>query len=363
MAKRTVRLKDIAAATGFSANTVSLALRGSDRIPEPTRERILAAARRLNYLPNQVAQSLVSRETKTIGLILTSILNPILTLAARSIERELAARGYSLMLSATENEFDKEVEALNVFRSRQVDGMLIYAANHQKLDHIRPLREARYPIVLLVAPPGAAIDVVSVDDRRGAEIAVAHLVGLGHRRVAFIDAASALGNREKYEGYEAALRRGGIAIDPQRIVDSRGHGATEGYKATGELMRAKPRPTGLFASNDLLAIGALRWCQDHGVRVPEDLAIVGHDDIQASDFVAVPLTTVHYDADEVSRLAVARLLTLINATDHLPPPEVTLIEPQLVIRQSCGASVRRAPARAGDGTRSRAPISAEPRSR
>jgi LacI family transcriptional regulator, galactose operon repressor len=339
MTKRTIRLKDIAAATGFSANTVSLALRGSDRLPEQTRERILAAARRLNYLPNQVAQSLVSRQTKTIGLILTSILNPILTQAARSIEREVAARGYSLMLSATENDLAKEVDALNVFRSRQVDGMLIYAANHSNLDHIRPLREAGYPIVLLVAQSDAAIDVVSVDDRRGAEIAADHLVALGHRRVGFIDAASSLGNREKYDGYTSALRRGGIDLDPALIVDPRGHGATEGYRVLDELMRARPRPTALFASNDLLAIGALRWCRDHGVRVPDDLAIVGHDDIQAADFVAVPLTTVRYDAGEVSRLAVRRLLALISAADHLPAPDVTLIEPELVVRRSCGAAL------------------------
>ena len=137
MARRPIRLKDIAAVTGVTANTVSLALRGSTRIPEETRERIVAAARKLNYLPNQVAQSLVSRETKTVGLILTSIVNPILTQAARAIERELAARGYSLMLSASENDIAKETEALNVFRSRQVDGMLIYAASHGTLDHIR----------------------------------------------------------------------------------------------------------------------------------------------------------------------------------------------------------------------------------
>src|SRR5438876_10982705 len=141
MVKTPARLKDIALATGFSANTVSLALRESKRLPKETRDLILAAARRLNYLPNHVAKSLVSRETKTVGLILTDIMNPTLTLAARSIERELSARGYSLMLSASDNILAKETEALNVFRSRRVDGMLIYAANHRKLDHIRPLRD------------------------------------------------------------------------------------------------------------------------------------------------------------------------------------------------------------------------------
>src|SRR4249920_3007919 len=178
MARTPARLKDIALATGFSANTVSLALRESRRIPKETRDLILAAAQQLNYLPNHVAKSLVSRETKTIGLILTDIMNPTLTLAARSIEHELAAQGYSLMLAASDNVLDKEVAALDVFRSRQVDGILVYPAAHRQLDRIRPLRDAGYPVVLLVADPDAGIDVVGIDDRRGAYKAVKHLIGL-----------------------------------------------------------------------------------------------------------------------------------------------------------------------------------------
>lgn len=338
MPKSPVRLKEIAVATGFSANTVSLALRASPRIPKETRDKILAAAERLNYLPNQVAQSLVSRETKTIGLILTDIMNPTIALAARSIERELANRGYSLMLAASDNIAEKEVAILNVFRSRQVDGILIYPTSHRRLDHIRPLREAAYPVVLLVADPDAGLDVVCIDDRRGAFKATSHLVSLGHRAVAFLDAARPLGNSEKYDGYAAALAAGGIAVDPDLVVDARGHAATEGFHAAGRAMSRAPRPTALFASNDSLAIGALRWCRVNGVRVPEDLAIVGYDDIEASAFVDVPLTTIHYAADIVSNLAVARLLALIGAPDHPPASEVRLIEPDLIIRQSCGAN-------------------------
>jgi LacI family transcriptional regulator len=337
MARTPARLKDIALATGFSANTVSLALRESRRIPKDTRDLILAAAQQLNYLPNHVAKSLVSRETKTIGLILTDIMNPTLTLAARSIERELAARGYSLMLAASDNILDKEVAALDVFRSRQVDGILVYPTAHRQLDRIRPLRDSGYPVVLLVADPDAGIDVVGIDDRRGAYKAVSHLIGLGHRAVAFLDPARALGNGEKYDGYAGALRDAGIAIDQRLVVDPHGHRATEGYRALGELMDRGKRPTALFASNDSLGIGALRWCSDHQVGVPADLAIVGYDDIEASAYIDVPLTTVHYAADIVSDLAVKRLLALITAPDHLPEPEVTLIEPQLVIRASCGA--------------------------
>ena len=351
MARQPARLKDIAAATGFSANTVSLALRGSERIPAETRERILAAARKLNYLPNQVAQSLVSRETKTVGLILTSIVNPILTQTARAIERALAVRGYSLMLSATENDIAKEIEALKVFRSRQVDGMLIYAANHQMLDHIRPLGKAGYPIVLLVDDPARQLDVVAVDDRRGAEIATDHLVALGHQRIVFLDAGHPLGNVEKLEGYRRSLATGGISFDQRLVIDPHGHSAMEGYQAfTALLAEAKPLPTAVLASNDLLAFGALRACRDHGVTVPGDLALVGFDDIEASDYAPVPLTTVHYAADELSEAAVERLLQLINAPDRLPPAKQLFLEPKLVVRDSCGAKSARSRRRSA-GTR------------
>jgi len=339
MARQPTRLKDIAAVTGVTANTVSLALRGSPRIPQDTRDRIVAAARKLNYLPNQVAQSLVSRETKTVGLILTSIVNPILTQAARAIERELAARGYSLMLAASENDVAKETEALDVFRSRQVDGMLIYAASHGALDHIQPLRRAGYPIVLLVDDPTRRLDVVSVDDRRGAEIATDHLVGLGHSRIAFLDAGSLLGNFEKLDGYRKGLDKGGIGFDPRLVIDPGGHSAAQAHAAAAAfLARPGARPTALLASNDLLAFGALRACRDLGVSVPGDLALVGFDDIEASDYAPVPLTTVHYGADELSKAAVDRLLELINAPGRLPRPKQAFIEPTLVVRESCGQS-------------------------
>lgn len=338
MSRRPARLVDIARATGFSANTVSLALRESRRIPKETRDLILATARELNYLPNHVAKSLVSRQTKTIGLILTDIMNPTLTLAARSIERELAARGYSLMLAASDNVLDKEVAVLDVFRSRRVDGMLIYPTTHRQLDRIRPLRDGGYPIVLLVADPDAGIDVVGIDDRRGAHKAVKHLIGLGHRDIAFLDSARAHGNTEKYDGYASALAGAGIALDPRQIIDPRGHQATEGYRAFAELMSRRKKASAVFAANDSLAIGALRWCRDNAVRVPGDLALVGYDDIEASAYVEVPLTTVHYAADVVADLGVKRLLTLIDAPDHLPEPAVTLIDPELVVRASCGAA-------------------------
>src|SRR5690606_16972859 len=158
MGRSIVRLKVIADKTGFSTNTVSLALRESPRIPEQTRVVIRQAAAELNYLPNQIAKSLVSRETKTIGLVLTDITNPVLTRVAQTIELALAERGYGTLFATSNNTLSEEISAIELFRARQVDGMLIYPTSHRRLDHLRPLRRANHPIVLLVGDPDAGID-------------------------------------------------------------------------------------------------------------------------------------------------------------------------------------------------------------
>jgi LacI family transcriptional regulator len=331
--KPPTRLKDIAEATGYSANTVSLALRGSPRIPQETRDRIRSAARKLNYLPNTIAQALVSRETKTIGLVLTDIMNPTLTFVAQCIERDLSKRGYSMMLAASDNDPAKEVSALEVFRSRQVDGILIYPTNHEEIDHIRAVRDAGYPVLVLADIPFAGIDVVAIDDRNGAYKAVRHLVSCGHKRIAMLDAAQLLGNTEKHDGAMRALAEAGLPADSLIIVDPKGHTATNGYHAISKAMKEKSPPTAMFATTDSLAIGALHWCRENGVDVPGDLAIVGYDNTEAAEFAPVPMTSINYAADDVSRHAVDRLLSLMGQAT-LPAPLVTLIDPEIVVRKS-----------------------------
>jgi LacI family transcriptional regulator len=334
MAKRPVRLKDVALATGFSANTVSLALRQSRRIPDETRRLILDAAARLNYTPNAVARALVSRRTRTVGLVLTDITNPTLTLTARCLERELAERGYSMMLAASDNDPLKEVKAIETFRERQVDGFLIYPVSHRRLDHIRRLRGEGHPVLLLVADPDAGLDAVTVDDRAGAEAATRHLIERGHRRIGFIDPAHRLGNAEKLDGFLAAHRAAELEPDMALVIDPGGHAARQGHRAMPQLMSRRPAPTALFCSNDSIAIGALSWCRENGLRVPFDLMIAGYDNTEAGAFAGVPLTTVDYASDRVSRLAVERLLALVDREGGLPEPSVLRIEPALIERRS-----------------------------
>jgi LacI family transcriptional regulator len=338
MGKSIVRLKDIADRTGFSVNTVSLALRQSPRIPEETSLRIREAAEALNYLPNHVAKSLVSRETKTIGLVLTDITNPTLTHVAQAIELALAERGYSTLFATSNNDLAEEKRVIEMFRSRQVDGMLIYPCSHRELDHIRKLRKSNYPVVLLVGDPDAGIDAVCVDERRGAYRAVRHLVDIGHRRIGIIDSANPLGNREKRDGYMQALGESGIVYEEAFSADPQGHSVVRGYWAMDRLMSAPNRTTAVFAANDSLAVGALRWTQKNGLRVPQDVAIIGFDNIEFAEHAATPISSVNYEIEMVTELAVERLLLLIASGDQLPEPRVTMIDPDLIVRESTASA-------------------------
>lgn len=335
MGRPIVRLRDIADRTGFSVNTVSLALRGSPRIPEDTRMMIRLAAEALNYLPNHIAKSLVSRETKTIGLVLTSMTNPILTHVAQAIELRLAGQGYSTLFATSNNDPAEEKKVIEVFRSRQVDGMLIYPRAHRELDHIRRLREAGYPVVLLVGDADAGVDTVCMDQQRGSWKATQHLIALGHRRIGLIDGGGMRGNFEKRDGYRQALTDAGIGVDEAFEVTPREHSLAAGHAAIAELVRRDSGITAMLAATDALALGALRWAHEQGLTVPGDMAIAGFDNIEFGAYAPTPLTSVDYAVERVTELAVGRLLGLIRSEGGiLPEPQVTLIDPDLVVRES-----------------------------
>lgn len=334
MAKSRVRLKEVANATGYSVNTVSLALRGSHRLPEKTRELILREADRMNYLPNNIARSLVVQSTKTVGLVLTDIMNPTITQTARSIERELAKAGYGVMLASSDHELENEKRAINLFLSSQVDGILIYPTNRNQVEHIQKIENSGCPVVILSDIPQTGLDVVAIDDRKGAQIAVSHLLAKGHRQIAILDGAQSLGNNDKLEGAQRAVKDAGLAPSSIRVIDPMGHSATHGFNAMETALYSDIRPSAIFATTDSLAIGAARWCRENNMRIPEDLAIVGFDNTEASEFCSTPLTTVNYATDDVSRNAVGRIISRIESAEVVFETMIKLIEPDLVTRNS-----------------------------
>lgn len=328
------RLKDIAEQAGFSVNTVSLALRDSPRIPEETRKTIKAIAQTLNYLPNEVAKSLVARETRTIGLILTSVTNPVLAQVAHQVERWLAQKGYGTLFASSNNDATEEQRVIDMFRSRRVDGILAYPSNHQDLERFRRLRAAGVPVVMLVDDPQGGVDSVAIDEPAGAEKAVSHLIDCGHKRIGLLDAASGKGNIKKKAGYLRALEKAGLAPDPALIVDPREHSLDAGRRAMAELLSRNTGATAVFAVNDMLALGAAHHVMASGLRMPDDMAIVGFDDIDFARLAMVPLTSVHYEVEQLVDGAAQRVLALIAAGKTLPPPVNQQIDPGLMIRES-----------------------------
>ena len=328
------RLKDIAERTGLSVNTVSLALRESSRIAGPTRERVRAVAHALDYLPNHAAKALVSRQTMAVGLLLTDVTSPLLTQVARSVERELKALGYVMLLAASNGDADEELRALDTLRARQVDGMLVYPDDHRRLDPVVRLRAGGMPVVLLAGDGAGAVDAVRIDERGGALRATRHLIAGGHRRIGLIDGPRSNGNALKSEGFVQAMEEADLPHGGDLAVDPRGHSVAHGHDAFARLMAARQPPTAVLAANDRLALGGLRWCQGAGVAVPRDLAVMGFDNIEYGEYASTPLSTVDYPAEALAQAAVARLQALIAAKGALPAPLTRAIDPGLVLRES-----------------------------
>jgi LacI family transcriptional regulator len=326
-----VRQQDIARATGFSINTVSLALRGSPRIGEGTRKLILAEAERLNYSPNRIAQLLVGSASRTVGLILTDVMNPTLTLAARTIERKLSEAHYGMMFAASGHDVEAERRALLRFQSYQVDGVLVYPADNGRLEHLERARDAGVPVILL-ANAETTLDVVTVDDEAGARKAVGHLLARGHRRIGMIDGSGTARTSPKVDGALRALAEAGLPRAALEVVRPEGNSARDGHSAMGALAAGRPMPTAVFASTDALAIGALKWCAENGRSVPADLAVMGYDNTEIAAYCALPLSTVHYAADTISALAVDRLIEVVETDRREPPVVRRLVEPELIVR-------------------------------
>jgi LacI family transcriptional regulator len=327
---RKATLADIAAKTGYGTNTVSLAMRGSTRISQAARETILKAAEALDYIPNNSAKSLVLKRSNTVGMLLEDLTNPQTSSVAMALQREMSDRGYGVLFAAR-NTIEEEAAAIEMFRSQMVDGLLIYPVDHNKLDHLRRLRARNVPIVMLVGARDTGLDAVGVDEFGAAFVATTHLIALGHTRIGTMGATKL--KPLKLEGFRHAHRVHGISFDERQIVDLDDYSVAAGYKAMGELAARCPGMTAVFAG-DLHGLGVMRWAQVNRVSVPEELSIVGYDNIEMAEFAHTPMTSVRNDGPTLARVAVERLITLMQSELPLPPPTLTLLPGDLEIRES-----------------------------
>jgi LacI family transcriptional regulator len=330
-------IRDVAREAGVSVTTVSRVLNDSGPVKEATRERVRAVAQRLHFAPNTTARSLSMRRTHTIGVLLPDVYGEFFSEVIRGIDQAAQQHGYHVLISGAHNEPAEVDAAVRAMRGR-VDGLILMAAELDAELLARNLPE-KVPAVLINASHDAShFDTINIDNFGGAVAITAHLLRLGHRELRMISGpASNRDAAERERGFRAALLRVGITARADWVVEG-GFTEASGFRAAEQLLAAQIRPTAIFAANDSMAVGALSAARRSGLRVPEDLAVVGFDDVPIAEYVTPALTTVRVSISKLGWCAAERLVECIRAHNrHERRHEIQPTE--LVVRGSCGASL------------------------
>ncbi|TYP73935.1 LacI family DNA-binding transcriptional regulator [Paenibacillus methanolicus] len=287
-----VTIYDIAKQAGCSAMTVSRVINNTGRISDETRQRVLDIMKEMNYVPNAMARSLVKQESRILSLLITDITNPFYTSLARGAEDAARELGYRLLLANSDEELAKEKEYIDTVLSARVDGVLFAPAGDASLPNLKRLRKQNLPFVLIDREvPGIECDMVLGDSKEGAKRLTSHLIEQGHARIALLGGSRGVSTaRARQAGYEETLQLSGLPYREEYVAESH-YRAGEIARHVKRLMALPEPPTALFAANNFLALGAIRALRDQGLRVPEDVAVVCFDELEAG-FVLDPFMTV-----------------------------------------------------------------------
>lgn len=326
---------DVAKLARVSKSTVSRYLNGqvTGRMTEETKARIEEAIEELNYNPSDIARSLKRKSTNVIGLVINDMTNPFFLQMIQGVEAELKDSGYYLLICDSYLDVSKEIECLKMLEQRQIDGIIVAGMN-MPAEHLIKLK-IKAPVVLLERAEGESnFDTVKIDNHSGSCAAVEHLIEKGHKKIAHIRGASASAlAQERAKAYEDCLKAHGLEILPQYEPEGK-YNIEGGYEAMKELMHLLEKPTAVFCANDSSAIGALRYLLEKGYRVPEDVAVVGYDDITVAAMVTPPLTTVRQPVMELARVATRILLERINHKEEKYSSRTVVMKSELIIRES-----------------------------
>jgi LacI family transcriptional regulator len=331
-----VTIKDVAREAGVSVATVSRVWNDADFVSPETRQRVAEVAARLGYSPHGAARSLITRTTFALGVLLPDLYGEFFSEIIRGIDHVAQAAGYHILVSSSHESKDEIDAALRSMRGR-VDGMIIMSSDLEAQRTLHAL-QGSFPVVLLNGGAEAkAFDTITLENHEGAREMTRHLVARGHRRIAMIsgpqrnyDAA------ERLRGYGTALSENGIEVEKSLIVQG-DFSELSGHRAVEQLLALESRPTAIFAANDSMAIGALSALRENNLRVPEDMAVAGFDDIPLARYMNPPLSTVHVDISQLGERAAA--LLLLSLQKGLRTHEHLQLSTTLVIRASCGGVV------------------------
>lgn len=337
MSEDRVSIEDIAEVAGVSSSTVSRALNDNTRISAEMREEIKRLADDMGYTPNAVAQSLQTRKTNTIGLVVTSLDDPFFPKIVKGVEDVARDSDISVFLSVSYGEPEKEMQAIETFERRRVDGIMM-ASSRVGAKYVNRLTNINVPVVLLqneVEDSHDFLHSVIADDRVGAQKAVRHLVELGHRRIGYIGASDRRrSNQRRLEGYRSALREAGVSAREDWAViasadDVHEHGDTEIGRRVGAQLLDKDL-TAIFCYNDMIAVGAVGQCKEQGINVPEECSIIGFDDISMSEYMIPPLSTVRVPKFRMGQKGMQVLIDIMNGKSS----DDIVLQPKLIGRDS-----------------------------
>ena len=326
-------MKDIARKANVSVVTVSRALNDKPDISKKTKERILLIAQELNYTPNGLAKSLVTRDTRTIGVIIPNARDPFYALIIDGISHETRVRGYGIFLCNSQEDPDQELELIRLLRGKRVNGMLIYPVQEDNR-YIQELSNCPVPFVFLNRHTDQLqCDYVINDNFHGSFVAVDHLIKKGYKKITYICAKpNASSGRERIAGCREAIRQNGLTEDSLNVLTCN-ETIESCYTLVKQLISRKNEIDALYLWDDHLAIGARRALFEAHIKIPDDIAIVGYDDIEISEYLYPPLTTVRQPTFQIGEMA-ARILIDKFESDSENAYKQIVLKPELIIRST-----------------------------
>jgi len=329
-------LEDIARALKVSKMTVSRAINNHPEISRETRERILAVAQKMNYRPNQFARALTTNRSFLIGIVVPDLMHSYFSEICRGVELHARPAGYQNLICSTDEEPRKEMDEIEALLSR-TDGLIVASAlaEGESKFYRQLLKDGARIVFIDRLLDEVKCSSVITDDVQVGVLATQHLIKLGHKKVGHLRGTNASTSLSRFQGYQQALAEAGLALD-ENIVRGCGFAESDGYAAMKFWINEGGVPSAIFAANDPAAIGAMSALHEAGMKVPDDVAIVGAGSIHYGDMLRVPLTTVAWSTIEMGQAAAELLLETIRDKSKANARQV-VVKPELVIRQSCGA--------------------------
>jgi len=330
-------VRDVAKKAGVSAMTVSRVINGGVGVRSDTRRRVESAVAELDFVPNGIARGLMSRRTGTLGLIVPDIVNPFFAIVVRGAETVARRAGYRLLLCNSESDLVLERQYIEDVISHRVEGLLLAPVGDRSKANLVLAVRRKFPFVLIDrSVAGLNCDLVQADSVDGARKLVSHLISIGHRRIAvIIEPDNVSTARERMRGYREALKAGGLKLEPELVMRTTADRAG-GYGAMQRILGFDPRPTAVFAVNNMTALGAMQAIRDRGLVVPKDIALVCFDDVEHLAVLSPFLTVVNQPTEMLGTMAAELLLNRIAADSGGPRRQVVL-QSELLVRESCSA--------------------------